>query len=340
MRPVSGMLAFMAALSPIHALGDEDVARFYIGKQVQLIVGVAAGGAYDVVGRAVGRHIGRHIPGAPSVVVQNMPGAGSLAMGNHVYNVAARDGTVFGLANNGVATAPALTPGSARFDPAKFSWIGSSNREHLVVAVTVRSAAKTMQDMFTTEVIVGAVNTGSANLDYPLVTNAVLGTKFKVISGYEGISGIDLAMERGEVQGNAGLGWVYAKAQHAAALNEGRLIVLAQHGFRKHADLPDAPLLPAGKTEADRQALVLIYARQDYGRPFFGPPDIPEIRLAALRKAFDATLRDREFLAEAEKLKIDIDPVSGEELAALTKEITAIPPEVAARVRAILAGAK
>ncbi len=306
---------------------------------MQMMVGSAAGGSYDLSARIVAKHIVRHIPGNPTMVVQNVPGAGSLTLANQIYNVSPRDGSVMALANNGMPTAPFLTPDQARFDPTRFSWIGSSNRETQIVIVWNTSPIKTMDDLFKQEVIVGGVAPGTATVDYPLVTNSIIGTKFKIIIGYTTTPVVNVAMERGEVHGDAARGWITAKAQDAGLLRDGKIRIIAQYGFRKAVDLPDVPLLPTGATDADRQAFALLYARQDYGRPFFAPPDVPPARLAALRSAFEATLRDPEFLAEAKQALWETELVSGGELDALTKRIAATPPEVAARLREALSGA-
>jgi len=318
------------------ASGQDEVAAFYKGRQMQLLVGSAAGGSYDLSARIVARHIVKHIPGNPSMVVQNVPGAGSLSLANQIYNVAPRDGSVMALANNGMPTAPYLTPDQARFVPTKFSWIGSSNRETQIVIVWNTSPVRTMEDLFTQEVIVGGVSPGTATVDYPLVTNSLLGTKFKIISGYTTTPVVNVAMERGEVHGDAARGWITAKAQDAQMIQEGKVRIIAQYGFRKAADLPDVPLLPTGQTEADRQAFALLYARQEYGRPFFAPPDLPTARLAALRTAFEDTLKDPEFLAEARQSAWATEFVSGAELEALTNRIAATPPAVAERLRQAL----
>ncbi len=184
--------------------------------------------------------------------------------------------------------------------------------------------------------IIGGVAPGTATVDYPLVANAILGTKFKVISGYASTPPIDLAMERGEVMGDAGLGWTTAKAEDAQLIAEKKVKIVAQYGFRKASDLPDVPLFGFGKTDSDRQVLALLYARQDYGRPLFAPPDVPKARLDALRAAFDATMKDPAFIAEAKQMKWDIDPVEATELEQLTDRLATTPPEVAARLRDIL----
>lgn len=337
------MKGFALGLAAMIALGcgrqagaQESVADFYKGKQLQIRVGSAAGSGYDLVGRVVGRHIGRHIPGDPTIVVQNVPGAGSLTLANQLYNLAPKDGSVIGIVTNGMPTAPLFTPDTARFDPSKFGWIGSPAPETQVVMVWHTAPVQTVGDLFRKELIVGAVAPGTATVDVPLVTNAILGTKFKIVSGYAGTSQIDLAMERGEVQGHAAIGWVSAKTRNVRWLKDGTVKVIAQYGFRKHPDLPNVPLFELPKKEADRQAIVVMFARQEYGRPLLAPPGVPADRLTALRRAFDATMKDPEFLADAGKSRLEINPVTGEELDKLTAQIVATKPAVAERLRTIL----
>jgi tripartite-type tricarboxylate transporter receptor subunit TctC len=336
LTPVAALLT-LATLTSAYA--QDDVAAFYKGRQMTMLVGSGAGGTYDVSARILARHIVRHIPGNPTIVVQNQPGAGGLTVANQMFNAAPRDGSMIALVNNGVPTSPFLTPDQAKFDPVKLSWLGATNRETQIVVVWHTAPVTTMDDLFKKEVIVGGVAPGTATVDYPLVANSILGTKFKIVSGYAGTPAVNLAMERGEIQGDAGRGWVTAKAQDIQLIRDKKFRIIAQYGARKAADLPDTPLMPAGKTEADQQALTLLYSRQEYGRPFFAPPGVPPARLAALRAAFDATLKDPEFLADAKKALWETELVTGPELDALTKRLATTPPAVAARLRQALASA-
>ncbi|HEY4135829.1 MAG TPA: hypothetical protein VGO34_11505 [Alphaproteobacteria bacterium] len=332
LMPVLG-LALAATMSlPAHAQSND----FYSGKRINLLVGSAPGGGYDVLGRAMARWWGKHIPGNPNFVVQNVPGASSLNMTNNMYTKEVRDGTVVGVANNAMPTAAILYPNAARFDPAKLSWIGGPSRDAMVVMVWHTAPVQTLEDLFKKEIIVGGAARGSAPVDYPLVANEVLGTKFKLITGYKGNEDVDLAMERGEIQGNGGLGWVSAKNGNAEWLASGKAKVIAQYGFKPHPDLPNVPLFPLPKDEADRQIVAILYARDDSGRPFFGPPEMPAAQLATLRSSFQATLKDEGFLAEAAKLKLFIDPVTGEQLQELADRLAKTSPEVAERARKIL----
>lgn len=336
MRLAATLTAALLTVSTAHAQGQEKAADFYKDNRLLILVGSSPGGGYDTLARLMSRHWGRHVPGSPNMVVQNMPGAGSLNMTNHVYTVAPRDGSVVGLGNNAMPIAPVLYPSSARFDPSRFSWIGGPSKDAMVVAVWHTAPVQTIDDLFTKEVVVGGEGRGSAPVDYAIVANQVLGTKFKLVSGYKGTTDTDLAMQRGEVQGNAGLGWVSAKVRNADLIASGKMRIVAQYGFKPHPDLPNVPLFKLPDSEADRQILKILYARDETGRPFFAPPDIPADRLSALRTSFEATLKDKQFLDEAEKLKVAINPVSWQQLEELANGLSQIPPEVAERVRKML----
>lgn len=309
---------------------------FYKGRQLTLFVGSSTGGGYDTLARVAARHWPRNIPGAPNMIVQNMPGASSLTMTSHVYHVAAKDGSVVGLGNNAMPTGPILYPTAARFDSAKLSWIGGPSRDAQVVAVWKTSPVQTIDELFTKELIVGGDAVGSAPVDYPVAANVLLNTKFKVISGYKGTDAIDLAMERGEVFGNGGLGWVSAKVRNAGKIASGDIKIIAQYGFRPHPDLPNVPLFKLPENQLDRQVLEILYARDETGRPFFAPPGIPSDRLQTLRSSFEAMLKDPQFLAEAKKLNLSINPVSAAELEKLAQNLSRISPQAAERARKIL----
>ena len=329
------LLLTIALASPTHA---QSVEEFYRGKRIEIRVGTGPGGGYDLAARLLARYIGKYLPGNPTAIVQNVPGAASLALMNQLYNVAPSDGTVLGVVTNGVPTAPLLTPEAARFDLTRFQWIGSPAPETQIVMVWAKARAQTLADLFRTETIAGAIGPGTATYDVPMVTNPILGTKFKIVSGYANTAQIDLAMERGEVEGHAALGWVSAKTRNQKWIEEGKVKILAQYGFRKHPDLPQVPLLDLPKDDAARQAITVMFIRQEFGRPFLVPPNVPPARLAALRTAFNAIMRDPGFIADAKKADMEINPVAGEELDRLSAQVRATRPEVAKRLRDILAG--
>ncbi len=327
-------LALAAAASSAHA--QDTVADFYRGKTVTLQVGSEPGGGYDVVGRTVARFMGKYIPGAPNLIVQNVPGGGSLRLANQMYNVAPRDGTLFGLASNGMPTTPLLSPEAAHFDPTRFIFIGSTSREIEVMVVWHEAPVKTLDDIFTKEMIVGTSAPGSATRDFPIVLNAVLGTKFKIVGGYVGAGAIKIAMQRGEVHSNVALAWGSAKTSYGDLLRAKQINVVAKYSPTTDPELASVPMMPPAKTEADRQILQILYSREAYGRPFFTPPGVPADRAAALRKAFMDTMNDPEFRQEAKLRTVEVEPIAGEELAALTRQLVTIPADVVARARKLL----
>jgi tripartite-type tricarboxylate transporter receptor subunit TctC len=329
--------ALFAFLLLVPAASAQDAADFYKGKIVRVIVGVGVGSGYDINARLLARHMVKYIPGHPQVIVQNQPGAGSLTMTNQLYAAGPFDGTAIGASFNGLPTTPLLQPGGARFEAEKINWVGSTNRETQVSYVWHTAPAKTLDDVKTIETIIGAQAPGSTQYDYPVLANALFGMKFKVITGYQATPKIHLAMERGEVHGTWA-NWSTLKAIASNWIAEKKIRMLAQWALRKHTELPDVPLiLDWAKTEADRQALQLALARLEFGRPFFMPPNVPADRVNAIRRAFDATMKDKEFLAEAEKLKIEIDPLAGEQVATLIGQIYKTPADTVARVRDAMA---
>jgi tripartite-type tricarboxylate transporter receptor subunit TctC len=257
-------------------------------------------------------------------------------MTNQLYGQGPKDGTVIGVPINGIPTAPLLQSGTL-FDPTKLIWIGSTNREAYVAFVWHTVPVESIAELASKEVVVGATTPGTTMVDFPLLANAVLGFKFKIVRGYQGTPQINLAIERGEVQGMGGLGWASVKAQTPHWISEKKIRVLAQYGLERSAELPDVPtMLELAKAPADRQAMRMLFARTEYGRPYFLPPDVPAERVTALRRAFDATMKDPAFIAEAGKLQFDVDPLTGERVQALVGELAATPNEIVTRVRAAL----
>lgn len=306
------------------------------GKQITMILGSAPGGGYDTFARTVAPHLARHLPGQPTIVIQNMPGAGSLLATNHLYNVAPRDGTVIGGLNPQLATEPLVRPERAKYDPRKLGWIGSALRETHVALAWHTSPVKTFDDLFQHELIVAG--SGGATDTFPNFLNSLLNTKFKVIAGYKGTREGMLAMERGEATGNGGTTWASLKATQAQWLQEKKINVILQYGLTKHPELPTvAWIYDYAKTPDDKAAMNLVFARQEFGRPYAGPPDLPPAILALYRKAFDETMTDKAFLAEAEKRKLDLDPIDGDAIQKLVDELYQASPAVIDRVKDILA---
>jgi tripartite-type tricarboxylate transporter receptor subunit TctC len=309
-------------------------ADYFKGKQVNLIVGYDPGGGYDVYARALGRHIDRYLPGQPSVVIRNMPGAASRQAANHLYTVAPKDGTSFGTIARGLPTDELLGAPGIRFESQKFTWIGSMNNE-VSVGVTWHAApTKTMDDAFKRETAVGGI---SDSIIFAHLMNDVLGTKFKIIAGYKGGTEISLAMERGEVEGRMGWSWSSIKNTNADWLRDKKLNILVQFSTSKHADLPNVPLVTElAKNDDDRLLLELAFARQVFGRPFIAPPEVAADVKTGLRKAFDGTLKDQAFLADAEKAKLEVNPVSGAEVEVLVSQLFRAPPKIIERAKAVI----
>lgn len=330
-------LALGFALFALPAAAQDDVAAFYKGKVVRLVVGIGVGSGYDINARLLARYLPKYIPGTPTVIVQNQPGAGSLSMTNQLYAAGPFDGTAIGASFNGLPTTPLLQPVGARFEATKLNWVGSTNRETQAMYVWAATPINSLADLTTKEMIVGAQAPGSTQYDYPKLAEKLFGWKFKVITGYEATPKIHLAMERGEVYGTWA-NWSTLKAISEQWIKDKKIRILAQWSLRKHPELPDVPLiLDQAKTEEQKQALNLALARLEFGRPFFMPPNVPVERVNAIRRAFDAAMKDPELLAEAEKLKIEIDPLTGEQVAALITDIYKTPPETVARVREAMA---
>jgi tripartite-type tricarboxylate transporter receptor subunit TctC len=329
------LLALLLPALPAHA--QEDVAAFYKGKVVRLIVGVGVGSGYDINARLLGRYLPKYIPGNPTVIVQNQPGAGSLSMTNQLYAGGPFDGTAIGASFNGLPTTPLLQPVGARFEATKLNWVGSTNRETQAQYVWAASPIQTIDDLQTKEMIVGAQAPGSTQYDYPKLGEKLFGWKVKVITGYEATPKINLAIERGEVHGTWA-NWSTVKAISEQWIKDKKIRILTQWALRKHPELSDVPIiLDQAKTEEQKQSLQLALARLEFGRPFFMPPNVPAERVTAIRRAFDAVMKDPEFMAEADKLKIEIDPLTGEQVAELIAEIYKTPAETVARVREAMA---
>jgi tripartite-type tricarboxylate transporter receptor subunit TctC len=338
----SGACARIAAAvvllaATVSGAAAQSVADFYKGRSVDLYIGYSVGGAYDLYARYLARHMGKHIPGNPTVVPKNMEGAGSLRLANWLYNIGPKDGTAIGTIGRGTGFDVLLGNMKAQFDATRFNWIGSANNEVSVCVAWHTSGITRFEDMLTRPLIVGGTSSSADTDQFPKITNGVLGTKMKVITGYPGGNEVGLAMERGEVQGRCGWSWSSVKSTHQKWLNEKRFAILVQLALKKHPDLPDVPLIvDLAKTDEQRKILELIFARQVMGRPFVAPPGVPRDRVEALRKAFMDTMNDKEFLADAEKAQLEITPVPGDQLEQLVRDLFATPPEIAKKASAML----
>jgi tripartite-type tricarboxylate transporter receptor subunit TctC len=314
----------------------DPIADFYRGKKIDLVIGYSSGGTYDLYARLVARHLGQHLPGHPIIVPRNMPGAGSRTAVTWLAKLAPRDGTVLATADQSLSLQQAVGDKRIQFDTTKLIYIGNPNIENNTTSTWHASGIKTIDDAKTREVTMGATG-GSTSSQYPRVMNALLGTKFKIILGYPGGNDINLAMERGEVDGRGSNSWASWKATRPQWLAEKKINILVQIGLKKAPDLPDVPLLmDLGATPEDRALLRLISASTEIGRPIFTTPDVPAERVTALRTAFQDMLRDPEFIAEAKKGHFDIDPVPGEAMQKLVAEMVATPKAQADKLRAII----
>ena len=327
------MLAIVmaAVAAPAHADLVED---FYKGRTITVLIGYSPGGSYDAAGRVLARHMGRYIPGNPSLVPQNMPGAGTLNLVNYLYNVSPKDGTAFGIFARGMAMEPLIGGTNAKFDATKLTWIGSAANEISLCATYATSPVKNWNDALIKDFTVAGNGSGSDPDVFANVLRNAFGVKDRLISGYPGSAEISLAMERGEIDGRCGWSWSSIKAEKAQWLAEHKLNLIVQLALEKAADLPNVPLITELATnDRQRQILKLIFSRQTMGRPFAGPPGIPADRAQALRHAFDLTMKDPEFLAEAATRGLEINPVSGPDVEKLITELYQTPKDVVAEAR-------
>jgi tripartite-type tricarboxylate transporter receptor subunit TctC len=327
--------ALLLALSmPSHA---QSPAEFYKGKNVELYIGYSVGGGYDLYARMLARHMGKHMPGNPTIIPKNMEGAGSLRLANWLYNVGAKDGTVFGMIGRGTGFDPLLGHKGAQFDATRFAWIGSANNEVSVCVAWHTSEIRNFDDLLKKELTVGGTGAAADTDQFPRIINGMLGTKMKIVTGYPGGNDVGLAMERGEVNGRCGWSWSSVKSTHQTWLRDKKINILVQLALEKHPDLPDVPLVTdLAKTDEQRQVLKLIFARQVMGRPFLAPPGIPQDRVEALRKAFMDALSDKDLLAEADKAQLEINPVAGDRIQDLVKEVYQTPKEIAGKAAVLL----
>ena len=325
------------------AFAQDAVADFYKGKSIRFVIGAITGGGNDTYARLVGRYLGKYIPGNPTVLPVNMPGASGHISAAHVYTVAAKDGTAIGATTPGVITDP-LWAGDAgkdkfNYDPAKLIHLGSAQAATYNCYVRSDAPVKKFEDAFTTEVIIGGAQEGGSTRDAPVLLNNVLGTKFRVISGYPGTREILVAMERNEVQGVCGMGWDAMYSQRPDWLEKGFIRVLVQENLSGSAafDRLGVPKsIDFAKTPEDRQVIELAYTQQAFGRPYILPPGTPPQRVAALRKAFMAAVQDEELLAEAKKMRVEVRPLAGEDMQALVTRIYATPRAIVDRTREAL----
>jgi tripartite-type tricarboxylate transporter receptor subunit TctC len=324
-----GAAALCLAAATVIAQAD-SVSDFYKGKTINLIAGFPPGGGYDTYVRVLARHYGRFIPGQPLVVASNMPGAGSLTAANQIYNKATPDGLSLAMFASSAAMEPLLGNKAALFDATKFSWIGSMSNDVAYCGVWQGPGVPaTFDEMLSKETIWGGGAAAAITFQHPMVLKNVLHAQIKVISGYAGTRDINLAMQRGEVNGTCGLFGSSIKSQFANEVKDGRLKIVIQMGSKTSDEFGKVPsVFDYAKTDMDRAVLDVHFKQLLLGRPWAGPPGIPADRLKALRDGLVAVMKDKDFMAEADKTGLDIDPASPEDVEALLKRFAAFPPEV------------
>lgn len=306
-------------------------------KPITIYIAGTAGGGIDLLGRALGRHMGKHLAGNPTIVVQDMPGAGGIRAANFLAESAPRDGTAIGTFAGGPILEPLIGARNPGYDMSKFTWVGTVSKDVGVCIADARTPFKTIEDVRNKEMIVAGTGAGSETDTYPVILNAVLGTKFKVVTGYLGTKETVMAIENGEAHGRCSFAYSALKMTKPDWLRDKKINMLFQLGLEKSRELPDVPLaLDYVKNEPDRQLLELMMGTMSIARPFMAPPGVPLARATALRRAFDATMKDPDFLSEADKLRLDVDPSTGEEAQKLVEKLYATPPAVIARAKKLL----
>jgi len=318
----------------VPALAQTPPPPFYTGKTVTLLIGFGSGGGNDIWARMVARHMGRHLPGNPTIVPQNLPGAGGLLVANQLYNVSPKDGTVIALINRGIPMEPLLGGAGTQFDPLKFNWLGSPDRDTAICTSRKDSGVTSMQELFQKELVMGATGSGADSAVYPEFMSLLLGMKFRVVKGYKGSNEVRLAMERGEVQGICGSN---DSVMNSDIARSGKLAVLFQARLEPDPRMKDVPLGSASaRTAEERQILELFFMRATLGRPFVAPPGVPAERVATLRKAFADTMADKAFVEEANKQSFTVEPMTGEELTIQVDRAFKMPADIIKKTTDVL----
>ena len=317
------------------ATGAQTVEEFYKGRTVTIVVGFAPGGAYDPYARLVAKHLSKHVPGSPNIVIKNLQGAGSVIAANLLYNISPRDGSELGVIAGSAAIEPVFGRKSVQFDGQTFTWLGSANDEIAGCMAWHSSPFRTADDLFRGEMITGA--SGASNLEFPIAMNAVLGTRMKLVRGYKGPADILLALERREVQGMCGMINTIVGTQRPDWIRDGKVRILVQIGSARTARMGDAPfVMDLARSEDDRRVLRLIFGWTIMGRPFLAPPGIPDDRKAALRKAFDETMKDPDLLADAARQNLEIAPATGAQIDRFLDGVYSTPKALVDRAAKIL----
>lgn len=333
--PTIASTVLFALLAANGAAGEPlSVADFYKGKTVSIVVGSDSGGGYDLNARVLGHYLGRYIPGNPNIIIQNKPGASSLVAANYVYELAPKDGTVIAEVQRPIPFPTLFVGNGVRYDVRKIQWLGSTMNELGLVVAWHTAPQQTIGDVLKMPMVVGGNGPATDTEIFPRALNNILGTKFKIVSGYPGQAQIVLAMERGEIQGTGNWSWSDIQKGHADWLRDKKVRLLLQLDLKKSPDLPDVPLImDMARNDEERHVFELLVSMKALGRPYFVAPGVPEDRAEALRTAFMQTLKDPDFLAEARKSLGTIDPVSGADMQKIVSGVYSLPPDVVAKAR-------
>jgi tripartite-type tricarboxylate transporter receptor subunit TctC len=333
-RCLTGLLLAALPFAAVEPARADDVADFYRGKRIILVVGYGTGGGYDLYARMLGRFLGDHIPGKPTIIPQNMPGAGSRGAANWLYNVAPKDGSVIATLSQTTPTDQALGQPGVQFDVRKFNWVGNMVVVNNLLYVSARSGVATIEQAKTKALAIGATGASSPSVLYPQVSNNLLGTKFRIVSGYVSGGDINIAVERGEVDGRGSDSWASMKTTHPDWLRDHTINILFQIGTKREADLPDVPLWSElGQTEEQHQILEILSGDVAVGRPILTAPGVPTERVRALRRAFDETVADPAFMEAVTQAHMDFNPIGGEQLQEVAGQIAGASPQVIAKVK-------
>ncbi|MSP94218.1 MAG: hypothetical protein EXR00_03025 [Alphaproteobacteria bacterium] len=333
-RSFLGALAALAAWPA--AAAPAPSADNFQWKQMTLITSTGVGGTYDLIARLVSKHMPKYLPGNPTIVVQNMPGGGNVIATNYMYNSAPKDGATVAVLNDAIPLHQVIDGRGVRYDADKFNWLGSPGDRNSVTFVRSDAGIKTIDDVTKKEIALGGTGVGSSIVVYPTAVNKLVGTKFKIVLGYKSSTEVFLAMERGEVQARS-VGLTSVLVDYPSWVSEKKIIFLFQTGAKRDAMLPDIPLMTElGKTEEQRQILRLISSPTLLGQPYTAPPGVPAARIAVLRRAFAATMQDKDFIADTNRARYSIDPIGGEEIARIVHETITASPNVIAKARAVI----
>ncbi len=323
-RVATAMVVALTAAAGMIAPGTAGAADFYQGKTIRLVVASDAGGGYDSYARTFAQHVRRHIPGEPTIIVQNMPGAGGIVSANWLYSIAPKDGLTILLHQRGIPFHPYFGEKSAKFTPTDFQWLGSFNAETGITSMWHTAKVKAMADVFKETAVLGGSGPNDSET-YPLLMNNTIGTKFRIVSGYKSNNNALLAVERGEVEGVSG-SWSSLKASRPQWLKDNQVNLIVQVGRTKHPDLRDVPLVYDYVKEPEHRTMWdVMTAIATLGRPLAAPPGVPAEQVAILRKAFAATMKDPEYLAEMEKSNRELTPTGGEDMQQMMQEVSAVP---------------